>query len=155
MKFLNISLKVVRISLERGQILSSPPRRSSDHWVTWHIFTCWWLLFSNLFLWQIHVPLSHVASLRHHMIAHSVAEASPGDAHHSIPGALLPSDTHPWPSLPSPCLDFHTSGSNNSVWWLYIPLWAKWHGSIDRDMTNNDLYRHCNNIGNNDQCNRT
>lgn len=121
-----------------------PPRRSSDHWVTWHIFTCWWLLLSNVSLWKIQVLLSYVANLRHHLIPHS-------DAHHSIPGALMPSDTHPWPSLPFPCWDFHTSGSNTFVWWFYIPL----RSAINKDMSNNDPYGHYNNIGNNDQCNRT
>jgi len=63
----------------------------------------WQLLCSSLILWQIHVPLAHVANLRHHLIAQTVAAASPGDAHRSIPAVLLPSDTHAWPPLPSPC----------------------------------------------------
>lgn len=155
MKFLNRSLREVGISLERCQILSSPPRRSSDHWVKWHKFAWCWFLFSNLSLWQIHILLSYVANLRYHLITHSVIEWDdsliPGDAHCSIPTSLLPSDTHLWPSLPFPCLDFHTSGSNSFVWWFYIPLRSKWQVSINIDMSNNGLYRYYNSIGNNEQ----
>lgn len=162
MKILSRSLRKVGISLERGQMLSSPPRRSNDHWVTWYltymicnIFTYWWFLFSNLSLWQIHVLLSYVANLRHHLITNSMDEAFPGDIHCSILGALLPSDPHLWSSLHFPCLDFHTSGSNTFVWWFYILLRSKWQGSINIDMPNNGLYRYLNNIGNNDLCNRS